>query len=159
MHLIARPGPIYIMLFMFNLYSLLCCMPAGHGGWRSSLVLLPRCLWLRPHFDGPLWGREPPIGICGCPIRVALGWGTAAVVPVLAATTTCPVARVRFHRCFIVIYFLNMFICIACVKWVPTNTYVFMSTRFWSGLKYPGLAFLPLVPHICIIVLGYLWFR
>ena len=37
-------------------------MPAGHGGWRSSLVLLPRCLWSRSRFDGPLWGRWPRIG-------------------------------------------------------------------------------------------------
>ena len=151
--------------YVIYVQSLFVTLLHAGGAWRLAVLsgaAAPVPLvaaTLRWPALGSLWGREPRIGICGCPIRVALGWGTAAVIPVLAATTTCPVARVRFHSCFIVKYFLNMFICIACVKWVPTNTYVFMSTRFSSGLKYPGLAFLPLVPHICVIVLGYLWFR
>ena len=54
--------PVTLCYFCWIPIRSLCCMPAGHGGWRSSLVLLPRCLWSRSRFDGPLWGRWPRIG-------------------------------------------------------------------------------------------------
>ena len=101
-----------------------CCCPGAFGRGHASMAR-----------SGV--GNHRLVGICGCPIWAALGWGTAAVVPVLAATTTCPVAWVRFHCCFIVICFPNMFICVACVKWVHTNIYMFMSTKFSSGIEYP----------------------
>ena len=107
-----------------------CCCPGAFGRGHASMAR-----------SGV--GNHGLVGICGCPIRAALGWGTAAVVPVLAATTTCPVAWVRFHCCFIVIFFPNMFICVACVKWVHTNIYMFMSTRFSSGIEYPLVGFFP----------------
>ena len=69
-----------------------CCCPGAFGRGHASMAR-----------SGV--GDHGFVGICGCPIRAALGWGTAVVVPVLAATTTCPVAWVRFHCCFIVIFF------------------------------------------------------
>ena len=69
-----------------------CCCPGAFGRGHASMAR-----------SGV--GDHGLVGICGCPIRAALGWGTAVVVPVLAATTTCPVAWVRFHCCFIVIFF------------------------------------------------------
>ena len=107
-----------------------CCCPGAFGRGHASMARSGVC-------DHGL------VGICGCPIRAALGGGTAVVVPVLAATMTCPVAWVRFHCCFIVIFFPNMFICVACVKWVHTNIYMFMSTRFSSGIEYPRVGFSP----------------
>ena len=59
----GSPGSqLHCVIFRWIPIRSLCCMPAGHGGWRSSLVLLPRCLWSRSRFDGPLWGRWPRIG-------------------------------------------------------------------------------------------------
>ena len=112
-----------------------CCCPCAFGRGHASMAR-----------SGV--GNHGLDGICGCLIRVALGWGTSAVVPVLATTTTSPVAWFRFHCCLIVIYFPNMFICVACVKWVHTNIYMFMSTRFSSGIEYPGLAFPPSAAYV-----------
>ena len=122
-----------------------CCCPGAFGRGHASMAR-----------SGV--GNHGLVGICGCPIRVALGWGTAAVVPVLAATTTCPVAWVRFHCCFIVIFLPNMFICVACVKWLHTNIYTYSCRRDSRlELSIPGWLF-PLVPHIFVNVLGYHWF-
>ena len=41
------------------------------------------------------------------------------------------------------IFFPNMFICVACEKWVHTNIYMFMSTRLSSGIEYPRVGFSP----------------
>ena len=88
-------------------------------------------------------GNHGLVGIYGCPIRAALGWGTAAVVPVLAATTTCPVAWVRFHCCFIVIFFQ---ICLSVLRvWNGCIRTYTCSCRRDSRLELsiPGLAFSP----------------
>ena len=78
-----------------------CCCPGAFGRGHASMAR-----------SGV--GDHGLVGICGCPIRAALGWGTAVVVPVLAATTTCPVAWVRFHCCFIVIFF-SKYVYLCCV--------------------------------------------
>ena len=78
-----------------------CCCPGAFGRGHASMAR-----------SGV--GDHGLVGIWGCPIRAALGWGTAVVVPVLAATTTCPVAWVRFHCCFIVIFF-SKYVYLCCV--------------------------------------------
>ena len=107
-----------------------CCCPGAFGRGHASMARSGL-------------GNHGLVGICGCPIRAALGWGTAVVVLVLAATTTCPVAWVRFHCCFIVIFFQ---ICLSVLRvWNGCIRTYTCSCRRDSRLELSilGLAFSP----------------
>ena len=157
----GSPGSqLHCVIFRWIPIRSLCCMPAGHGGWRSSLVLLPRCLWSRSRFDGPLWGRWPRIGWylwVSDPGSAGMGHRCSSSGVGRHDDMSCRLSQVSL------LFYCNIFFQI-CLSVLPVwngciRTYT-CSCRRDSRLELsiPGLAF-PLVPHTCVSVLGYHWFR
>ena len=106
-----------------------CCCPGAFGCGHASMAR-----------SGV--GDHGLVGICGCPIRAALGWGTAVVVPVLAATTTYPAAWVRFHCCFIVIFFSKyVYLCCVCEMGVYEHIHVHVDEILVWNWVSPGWLF------------------
>ena len=125
-------------------------MPAGHGGWRSSLVLLPRCLWSRSRFDGSGVGNHGLVGICGCPSDP----GSAGMGPRCSSSgvgrhddMSCRLSQVSL------LFYCNIFfqICLSVLRvWNGCIRIYTCSCRRDSRLELsiPGLAFSPSAAYI-----------
>ena len=119
-------------------------MPAGHGGWRSSLVLLPRCLWSRSRFDGPLWGRWPRIGWylwVSDPGSAGMGHRCSSSGVGRHDDMSCRLSQVSL------LFYCNIFfqICLSVlrVRNGCIRTYTCSCRRFSSGIEYPRVGFSP----------------